>query len=277
MKTIHLIALLLLPAFSYAAAATPSAPNEENTDTGSPSPWRLGIALGYGERSNPLILSDDIPIAVDLDIAWFGERFFFDNGDIGMTFLDNASVTANLVGRANSERVFFAKTNTKFVSLSAAGEPLSADVPLSVPDRNYAAELGVEILADGLWGQLQLAAFHDVSDVHNGYELFADYSYGWRRQRLYLEPSFGLSFKSESLNDYYWGVRADEANEALPAYQAGAGVNAYARVHASYQITRQWTFALVAEYERLNNEATASPIVAEQFVLGYFAGFAYRF
>ena len=39
------------------------------------SPWRLGVAVGYGERSNPLVLSDDIPIVVDLDIAWFGKRF----------------------------------------------------------------------------------------------------------------------------------------------------------------------------------------------------------
>jgi hypothetical protein len=25
------------------------------------SPWQIGIAFGYGERSNPLVQSDDIP------------------------------------------------------------------------------------------------------------------------------------------------------------------------------------------------------------------------
>ena len=63
------------------------------------SPWRLGVALGYGERSNPLAQSEDIPIVVDLDIAWFGERFFFDNGDLGFTFADNRLVTASVVAR----------------------------------------------------------------------------------------------------------------------------------------------------------------------------------
>jgi hypothetical protein len=43
------------------------------------SPWRLGVAMGYGERSNPLLNSDDLPIILDLDIAYFGEHFFFDN------------------------------------------------------------------------------------------------------------------------------------------------------------------------------------------------------
>src|SRR4051794_14715278 len=45
--------------------------------------WRLGVALGYGERTNPLIQSKKIPVLVDVDIAWFGERWFFDNGDVG--------------------------------------------------------------------------------------------------------------------------------------------------------------------------------------------------
>jgi outer membrane scaffolding protein for murein synthesis (MipA/OmpV family) len=34
---------------------------------------------------------------------------------------------------------------------------------------------------------------------------------------------------------------------------------------------------LSAEYERLNDEAAASPVVVDQGVLGYFAGFGYRF
>ena len=33
----------------------------------------------------------------------------------------------------------------------------------------------------------------------------------------------------------------------------------------------------VAEYERLNDEAAASPIVEDHNVLGWFAGVAYRF
>jgi outer membrane scaffolding protein for murein synthesis (MipA/OmpV family) len=44
-----------------------------------------------------------------------------------------------------------------------------------------------------------------------------------------------------------------------------------------YQVNRRWAFALVGEFERLNDEAAASPIVADRNVLGYFAGFGYRF
>ena len=39
--------------------------------------------------SNPLVQSDDIPIIADFDIAWFGDHWFFDNGDLGLTVADN--------------------------------------------------------------------------------------------------------------------------------------------------------------------------------------------
>jgi outer membrane protein len=262
---------------SVAASRGATTPGTERVDP-LESRWRLGVALGYGSRTNPLVQSDDIPIIVDLDISWFGDHFFFDNGDLGFTFLDNEYVTTSLVARVNSDRVFFGRTNTKFVTVdfAAAQAPLS-DARVTIPDRDYAAELGLELLADGRWGMLQIAAFHDVSGTHEGYEVEFDYGYGWRNQRFYVEPSFGLSFKSEDLNNYYWGVPADNIGTVLPGYTAGSGVNAFARLQFSYQITRNWSFSFVGEVERMNDEAADSPIVEEQNVFGYFAGLAYRF
>ena len=95
------LALLLL-----ALDATLCLAEEENEEV-TESRWRLGAAFGYGVRTNPLVQSDDIPIIVDVDIAWFGDHWFFDNGDLGLTFADSDALTANLVARVNSDRVFF--------------------------------------------------------------------------------------------------------------------------------------------------------------------------
>src|SRR5690349_15759272 len=79
-----------LPA-SDTAAPQPAATQEPAGDVPANVPvvlpederrWRLGAALGYGKRTNPLIQSEDIPVVVDLDIAYFGDRWFFDNGDL---------------------------------------------------------------------------------------------------------------------------------------------------------------------------------------------------
>lgn len=263
-----LLVLALAPAGSRA---------DEAAESGGESRWRLGAAVGYGLRSNPLVQSDDIPIYVDVDVAWFGEHWFFDNGDLGVTFADNDALTASLVARVNSDRVFFGNTDTRFVAIDAAGAPLSQPVEFKPPDRDYAIELGVELLTDGAWGALQLTAFHDVSGTHGGFELYADYGYGWRDQRLYVEPSFGVSYKSAELNDYYWGVTEEEAGLVVLPYEAGAGINWHARLMVGYQLTRHWGLSLVAEYERINDEAAASPVVEDDDVLGYFAGVSYRF
>lgn len=241
------------------------------------SSWRLGAAFGYGVRSNPLVQSDDIPIYVDLDIAWFGKRWFFDNGDLGFTFADTDTATANLVARVNSDRLFFSRTNTRFISVDFAGLPLAEAVDFKPPERDYAIELGVELLADGDWGALHLAGFHDISDTHEGYEVYADYSYGWRKQRLYIEPAVGVSYKSARLNNYYWGVTPEEAGVVSFPYEAKAGLNWHTRLKAGYQLDRHWAVSLVAEYESLNDEAATSPIVKESNVLGWFAGVSWRF
>src|SRR5690606_34103316 len=160
--TLAVAALILGAAPAIALGAGDDAEEAE-------SPWRIGVAFGRGERSNPLIQSDDIDILVDIDIAWFGERWFFDNGDVGRTLRDGERYTLNVIGRFNSDRVFFSKTDTEYVSLFAGQAGGFAAEPIEVPDRDYAFEVGLEYLSDGDWGFLQAAVHKDVSDRHRGY------------------------------------------------------------------------------------------------------------
>ena len=241
------------------------------------SPWRLGAAFGYGERTNPIVFADDVPIVVDLDIAWFGERWFFDNGDLGFTFVNDAAVTANIMARVKSDRVFFGLTNTRFVSVALDGLALSAEAQVEVPDRDYAIEAGIELLSDGRWGFVQLSAFHDVSGTHDGFEVDASYGMGFRLQRLYIEPSVGVAYKSDKLNDYYWGIRPSESNSATPVYVADSGINTRARIRASYHFNSNWAITASAEYERIPSTISDSPIVIEDNVVGWFFGAAWQF
>lgn len=252
------------------------------------SAWRLGIAAGYGERSNPLIQSKDIPIAIDVDIAWFGRRFFFDNGDVGYTFADGRTGTASIVARLNSDRVFFGKTNSRVVNvvsvgpngdplLGSNGQPITTPVPLDPPERDYAVEAGVEYLLDGRAGRMALSWFRDVSSVHDGYSIDVEYGYPLYGRRWTVEPALMARYKSRALNDYYWGVRASEANAALPAYRAGDGVNLQASLRGSYFLTRNTRLVGAVTVERLSAAASRSPVVEDLAVLGWFGGVAYQF
>lgn len=272
----ELLATLILTLVASGAFAAPATTGAAAPAPASDSPWRLGAAVGYGQRSNPLALSEDLPIVVDLDIAWFGENFFFDNGDVGLTLRDDDAYTINFIGRINSDRVFFSLTDSRIITLvDPGGEPI--DQVAAVPDRDFAIEAGLELLADGTWGFLQFAAHHDVSNTHGGYELYANYGYGFRKNRWLFEPSFGVSYKSSKLNDYYWGVRPDEANVLFQPYTAGAGLNRHARVESSYHLDTQWSIVAILEYERLNPEASASPITDENHVRGAYVGMRFIF
>ena len=273
------------PSTTATAVASAPPPNERS--------WRIGAAFGYGERTNPLIQSDDIPVLVDVDIAWFGKRWFFDNGDVGYTLFDRSSSTTSLVARVNDDRVFFGKTNTRYVNFAYAGNGFTTGLPppaaaggsedppppveVNPPDRDYAIELGVESLLDGDWGAAELRAFHDVSGTHGGYELSAHYSRRWTVGRLSIAPTLGFSYKSAQMNNYYWGVHADEATDALPEYHAGAGVNFEGGLVTNYYLTRHLRFALSVNYERLADEIAASPLAEDDYVVAYFSGFAWTF
>jgi outer membrane protein len=254
--------------------------------------WRFGVALGYGQRSNPLIQSDDIPVVVDIDIAWFGKRWFFDNGDVGFALADNPLFTANVVARVNSDRTFFSKTNTRYVSFARTtggyavpitdpntGAPLTAaaPAPLEVPDRDYAVELGLEVLLDGEWGEATLRGFHDVSQTHEGFELSADYGYRFARGRWSLSPSVGVAYKDAKLSDYYWGVHPGEGGLTLRQYHAAGGFSWEAGLRANYYLSKSLRAAVSANYERLQHSVGLSPMVEQPYVFGYFAGIAWQF
>jgi outer membrane protein len=275
---LNAIACWALASLALAESAPPAAgvePPERH--------WRLGIALGYGERTNPLIQSKKIPVLVDVDVAWFGKRWFFDNGDVGFALLDRPAFTTNIVARVNTDRAFFSKTNTRYIQFQYLSQgdlaPASSAAPQAFkpPKRDYAVELGLETLFDGDWGAATLRGFHDVSGTHNGFEIGADYDYRFTRGRFSLAPTAGVEFKSRALNDYYWGVHADEASFNIVEYHADAGFGWHAGLRTNYYVTKHLRAAVSVNYERLQASVADSPLVKNDYVLGFFGGFAWTF
>ena len=277
-NTLKAVGFWALASLALADSAAPGAAPAERH-------WRLGIALGYGERTNPLIQSDKIPVLVDLDVAWFGKRWFFDNGDVGLTVLDRPAFTLNTVARVNTDRAFFSKTNTRYINIqylasgdfAPANSPTLAPQAFKPPKRDYAVELGFETLFDGDWGAATLRGFHDVSGTHNGFEIGADYDYRYTHGRFSVAPSVGVEYKSRALNDYYWGVHAAEASANIVEYHVDAGFGWHAGLRTNYYVTKHLRAALSVNYEKLQNSVVESPLVKDDYVLGFFGGFAWTF
>jgi MipA family protein len=112
----HRSGLLVSTLVALMTLTCPAIQAQTQTQNDEPS-WHLGIALGHGQRTNPLIGGDDIDIPYVIDLAWYGEHWFFDNGDLGYTFLNEGRFSINGVVTYNNERNYYNYLTGKQFSL----------------------------------------------------------------------------------------------------------------------------------------------------------------
>lgn len=100
--------------------------------------WDFGIGLGYGYSSNPFVGSDGIPTFISLDFSIYGEKFFFDNGEFGFTFIDKPNFGMNIISTFNSERIYYSYLNELGLNANNSNNTLSVSEtnPLSSIDAN---------------------------------------------------------------------------------------------------------------------------------------------
>ncbi len=273
-------------------AAPPQDINDEEIqqaiDAYEERPWELGFAAGYGVRTNPLINSKDIPMYVVLNIAWFGNYLFFDNGDVGLSIHETDKLSINFIAHINNEREIFEWLNNSQLGLQFNGStsgfsPVNTnpDVipakPVEVPDRNLAVDGGLEMIYADDWGDLQLQVLGDLTNTHKGLEVWASYAFPWQSGDWNIVPSVGLNWKSSHLLDYYYGIRDSEVEKNRPAYKAQSGFNSFARLSIAYHINDNWGITGIAEYETLSGSIRHSPIVDEDGIGTLFIGLMYNF
>lgn len=73
--------------------------------------WELALAVGVGERTNPLVNGDDIPIFLLPEVSYYGKRLFLDNLVLGYTLLDSPRHMLNGVATIGYEQIYFDRWN----------------------------------------------------------------------------------------------------------------------------------------------------------------------
>jgi outer membrane protein len=127
--------------------------------------------------------------------------------------------------------------------------------------REPGIDVGIGAQAGGRWGLLFAELLRDGSQVSHGTELRLGYKYPVRVGALSLRPHAMLSLRSADLNNYYYGVRPEEARADRPAYQSAMGVIPEIGLQASYQLSSKWRLLAGASVARLPGTVRDSPIV----------------
>src|ERR1700722_13160255 len=107
--------LLLATALIFLASTRPAAAEDDCKEpSGECVPvggWNFSISLGAGVRTDPVVHESDIPLVVIPQFSYYGEHFFIDDLDAGVTFVDNDTTTLSLVASPGYDRVFFYRSD----------------------------------------------------------------------------------------------------------------------------------------------------------------------
>jgi outer membrane protein len=143
--------------------------------------------------------------------------------------------------------------------------------------RQPGLDIGASYRIGGEWGSLYAEALHDVLGGSKGNELRVGYGYEWQSGRVRLRPQLSASLRDGKLNDYYYGVRPDEATALRPAYDPGAGLNAQFALYGSYRLSDRWRLLGGVSATRWASGVRHSPIVQDRTQYAGMLGVAYDF
>ncbi|WP_434931353.1 MipA/OmpV family protein [Shewanella sp. HL-SH5] len=107
LKYIHTVIFMLILGAHFTAAAETAPPCLVSGDCITEGEWDISIAIGFGQKTNPLQDYDDIPLYVLPSIAYYGEQWFFDNGNFGYSLQEAEKYSLNLVTSYSDDRAFF--------------------------------------------------------------------------------------------------------------------------------------------------------------------------
>lgn len=176
-----------------------------------------------------------------------GEQLYFHSHSIGLKF-----------GSVSTEPRF-----DVFLRRRLEGTPYDRipDSLAGMARRDPGIDAGASAQIGGGWGIAFAEVLHDVSSASHGSELRLGYRYPWRSGRLWLRPHIMLNFRNAKLNDYYYGVRPEEAMASRPQYSAGAGIAPEIGLYAAYSLTERWRVLAGYTITRLPGSIGDSPIV----------------
>jgi outer membrane protein len=86
-----------------------------------------------------------------------------------------------------------------------------------------------------------------------------------------------LAWRDAKLNDYYYGVRPEEATADRPAYSPGSGLNLEIGALAAYRLTERWQVLAGAGVTRWSNGVSESPVVDNGTQFYWMLGLMYGF
>ncbi|GAB2692794.1 MipA/OmpV family protein [Aliiglaciecola aliphaticivorans] len=257
--------------------------------------WDIGVAFGLGLRTNPLVDGDNFPNLILIDVAWYGEQFYFDNAELGYQWLQTQEFGVESYLTLDREKTFFELWHPGNVTVPAVlpsspsvdtpdkgseDEPNSDNLRLSVDeisDRNWAMNFGTRFHFYSGNHEVSFSIETDASKVHNGQKANLSYQYFWSGDdwQFVVRPS--LIWKSAKLANYYYGINEKDTIDSSFHYSVSSGIQPGLSFLYTQKLNEDWHWVANLAYRKLHASMVNSPIVEENNVSNVFFGVGRRF
>ncbi len=251
--------------------------------------FQLSVALGAGQRSNPLYDGESFPMLLLPDFSYYTDTWFIDNGTVGYSLAQNDQFAVSLVMRLNSEKGYFQRWFAgNVITMNSSGAFLPPEVETGaersmsavsieqVKKRPTAVDAGLQFNWFGEQWQSRLNLWQDINSKYEGQNASLSLSRFWPLAGGQFDLSTSLYWKSAKLIDTYYGVGEDELYY-LERYQGRASWQPELRLGWQKALTSRWSVLTFYRYLHLDDAMTDSPLVQDDSVQTWFVGMSYRF
>lgn len=190
-------------------------------------------------------------------LSYQGENFYWQGPELGYAVSDNLSFFGSyrFDGFDEDDSDFFA----------------------GMEERKGSLDLGVAYTFDTDIGNIEVEAAFDVLDEHGGYELGVSYGFPLPALGGMIIPSVGVSYVSDDLVEYYYGVRASEATDIRSQYHGEATVNFNVGVTGFWSIQESQQIFAGLSYDILGSGIEDSPLIEDSASTSLVVGWIYQF
>lgn len=284
MKSLAWLILICLFAHSAASACT-----TDDKACVKSEQFQLSVALGAGQRSNPLHDGDSFPMVILPDFSYYTDSWFIDNGTLGYSLTQDNRFAVSLVMRLNAEKGYFQRWFAgNVVNMSNSGSLLPPEVETgeskalktvsvdSVSKRPTAVDAGLQLNWFGEQWQSRFNLWQDISSKYEGQNASLSWSRFWPLAGGQFDLSATLYWKSAELINTYYGVDETELYY-LQRYKGRDSWQPELRVGWQKPLTERWSVLSFYKYLKLDDAMTDSPLVRKNSVQTWFIGMSYRF
>ena len=160
-------------------------------------------------------------------------------------------------------------------------EENDSDFLQGMDEREWTLEIGGYGSKEFNFGKITADFSTDILNRHQGYELKSYYSYTFRNvlktPGLMISPNVGINYRSNHLNNYYFGVRSSEVIAGRPEYNAGDSIGLLAGTRINYMFSEKISIMGMISLEWLGDEIKKSPVVDKNFESSFILGIVYNF